>query len=374
MKVRLAKKTLEAVDVGLEHDQGKSYEQHLSTFQAVPQEIIRCQTEEEEIAESKLSALGPSSLGDPEQKNFCIRKVNLSLRNVTHRHVDAKGLRIFARGDREEANIMALLIQAGFVVMPYAVRVDGVDKQFEYRNYKDTFAAKVDAIIKLCPDWPDPEEHGILEVKTMKQKYFDRLTRNGVEIGFPDYYVQAQCYLVLFKLKYLLHVTTNKDTEELYAEIIVPDKKVLKRVNIVLKTVLNPPAKNGYERIPVRPFKTTKYPPCAWCNHKRVCWGMDLPRNHCRTCVNFRFRKGDKYNYCMLYEKQMNAKEQYWGCNNHRYNPDLLAASVTEYSLSENGAIQDMAFKFNDSPKKYSGDTNKWASKYNAERIKRNEH
>lgn len=228
--------------------------------------------------------LGASVLGQP-----CDRALAFSWLWATHGvpprgkkgedPVNAHGrmLRLWNRGHLEEGRLIALLLMIGVQVY----QQDANGKQFRIYDFGGHFAGSCDGVAVGVPDLP-PGIPCLTEYKTHKEESFDKLVSDGVKASKPEHYVQMQTYMGKLGLQYALYVASNKNTDEIYCEIVVydgaTDAAYLQRAHDIIFAVQLPNRING---------ASPSYFQCKYmCDHKAVCFHTMPPSRNCRTCAN----------------------------------------------------------------------------------------
>jgi hypothetical protein len=186
----------------------------------------------------------------------------------------ARMIRLWNRGHLEEGRFIALLLMIGVAVY----QQDENGNQFRISEFGGHFGGSGDGIALNVPDLP-PGVYCLIEAKTHGEKSFDKLKANGVEFAKPAHFVQMQKYLGGFGLLYALYIAVNKNTDELYMEIVQyngnVDAEFTRRAERIIFAT-EPPrrlvgASPGY-------FK------CRFCDHLDMCFGGAKPDVSCRTC------------------------------------------------------------------------------------------
>ena len=174
--------------------------------------IVDSKILEQYNTQEKRSYLGASSIGDE-----CIRKVQLQYMQKDQK-VSAKQIRTFDIGHCLEDLIIKWLRIAGFNLK---TRNENGD-QFGFSVADGKFAGHVDGLIYGFPEeFPDkPTGVCLLEIKTMNNKSWNDTQKRGVLVSKPVYYSQIQLYMAYLELDKCLFVALNKDTSDLYFEII----------------------------------------------------------------------------------------------------------------------------------------------------------
>ena len=207
--------------------------------------------------------LGMSGLG-----HSCPRYLWYTFRWYYKDEITKRLARLFARGHREEPEIIKELQKVGIRCSPY---------QAELIAGFGHIKGHIDGICINVPEAPKTPH--LLEFKTMNDSSFKALKKKmSVEKAKPVYYAQVQLYMYFKKLKRTLWIAANKNDDDLYVERIKLDKGkaedlIRKGESIVI-----------FEHPPERAFTTKTYYECKWCNARDVCWNDKAPERNCRTC------------------------------------------------------------------------------------------
>lgn len=179
----------------------------------------------------KRDHLGASALGEK-----CKRHVYYEFRWYDLGIKEGRILRLFDTGKREENRVIEDLRNVGFVISMTAD--NGV--QITCRDDSGHIGGSVDGIIHHIP-----EKYGIkldnnciLEIKTHSEKNFRKLKEAGIQKNFPKHYTQVQVYMGMMEIPNSLYVGVNKNTDELYFELIPYNKIEHDRAYNIAKEVV----------------------------------------------------------------------------------------------------------------------------------------
>lgn len=210
-------------------------------------------------------------LGASKINNDCKRALWYAFRWCHVEKPDARTLRLLNRGDREEANLLALLEKAGIEVL---------ETQKPFSTHCGHFGGKCDAIIKL------PESYGIAEpilasFKTIGTgKGFSALFDEGVEKAKPAHYAQECTYGMFFKIEYCAYFYANKNDDDLFVEVVklnfATGLQMSGKAEIVIRSQ-TPPEKFS---------NNPNNPTCKYCNAKNLCHENAPSVKSCRSCTN----------------------------------------------------------------------------------------
>lgn len=160
----------------------------------------------------------------------------------------------FERGHREEERILNLLHELGYEIS---------ERQKEISHFNGDFKGHIDGIIK------DEEGNSyVLEVKTMKQVYFNQVKKHGIRKVYHTYFIQIQMYMHFLNVPRGLFLILNKNDDSIYFEEIDIDSRAvegtLKRVERIICYGEEMPARLGTENnIPYE---------CKFCDFFRYCY------------------------------------------------------------------------------------------------------
>lgn len=275
-----ATKTLDAIEAAIKRDQGAAYRQHLKVL--LPQAEDAYEGEQDAFR----SHLGASQIGKP-----CSRELWYGFRWVRRPEFNGQILRLFNRGHLEEPRMVAALLTIGCEVWQF----DEQGKQFRITDHGGHFGSAIDGVVKGVPDMPDVPM--LAEFKTHNEKSFSYLKANGMQGAKPEHYVQMQQYMGDYKLTHGLYLATNKNTDELYGEIIEfdPTNYEVHR-NRAARVIFT-------NRAPQRISESAAWWQCKFCDFKDICHGTGVVEQNCRTCQYSDPRPDGKW-YCKNSERK----------------------------------------------------------------------
>lgn len=267
MAIHIAKLTFDAINASLEKDQGASYRTFLG--QVIPH--IGDAYRGEDKNPFRLH-MGASGIGKD-----CARAIWYSFRWFTRPHFEGRIIRLFNRGHLEEARFIALLLSIGVQVY----QQDEKGKQFRISDAGGHFGGSGDGVGIGIPDIP-ADMACLLEFKTHGDKSFTKLVNEGVQVSKFEHYVQMNTYMRKMNLAVALYGAVNKNTDELYLEIIpidtiVGDQFVDRAKQLVF--MQEPPKKLN---------ESPGWFACKFCDHRPVCHLKAEPERNCRTCWHSR--------------------------------------------------------------------------------------
>lgn len=195
--------------------------------------------------------------------------------NYRRKHnFDGGILRIFALGHIVEDEVARLMRLAGFRLRTH--RENG--SQFGWATATDPETGKsrmrghADGIIDDAPfALPFPL---LWECKTMKASIWTQVVKVGVEKKYPVYFGQMQTYMAYMDLKNALFTAYNKDTSELYFELVPFDQQAAQHLTDRAVRVLQTESPKELPRVTedATNFK------CKFCDFKGDCWDKPEPK------------------------------------------------------------------------------------------------
>jgi len=274
-----------------------------------PMNTIQAQIDawHETQAEPPRPHMGASTLGHP-----CDRWLWLSFRWAVQAKHPGRILRLFRRGQNEEATIVSDLRAIG-------LDVRGAGKQQARVDFGAHVSGSLDATIESgVPE--APKKRHIAEFKTHSKKSFDDLEKNGVEKSKPQHFVQMQVYMDGTGIDRGLYIAVCKDDDRIYTERVRYDEDVAKKAidrgqRIALADRMPEPLRGG----------GPSWHECKWCPAYEFCWQIKKTQNvNCRTCAHST-AKPDSTWRCERHDADgIPVEFQRQACDSHVLHPDLV--------------------------------------------------
>ena len=227
--------------------------------------LIDAALEAEHRSKPPRDYLGGSRIGEP-----CARRLAYE---VTLTPVDdgkefcGRLLRIFDAGHQFEDLTIRWLQAAGFDLRTRAR--DG--RQFGFSVAGRRLRGHIDGAIVGGPDvgitWPALFEH-----KALKQSAWTDLVKRGLRHSKPVYFAQIQLYMAYMELEVALFTAMNKDTQELYHEVVHFDPAEAQRLSDKAVDILRA---MDAEELPPRIAAASDFYLCRMCPYARRCWEGD---------------------------------------------------------------------------------------------------
>lgn len=290
----IAVKTLAAIEEAVAKDQGALYRMWLGKMMPLASDAFN--PEEEGFR----SHLGASQIGKE-----CARAVWYSFRWMTNVRFDARMVRLFNRGHLEEPRMLALMKLIGVKVHS----VDSNGKQWRIsRGHKGHGGGSMDAVLFGVPDIPD--QYMLGEFKTHNDKSFGKLKDDGLLKAKWEHYVQTQMYMDDQHLPYALYLATNKNDDDIHAEIIKADPAQAERYKqrtMMIVDATEPPPKIAKDESDWR---------CRYCDHRDLCHLGREPYRTCRSCKHAVVLDGGQWG-CSKLSKYLTKEDQLLACKDY---------------------------------------------------------
>lgn len=253
--------------------------------------------------------MGASILGHP-----CDRWLWLSFRMAVVERFPGRILRLFRRGQEEEAQVVSDLRAIGMSVQKTGTNQSRVD-------FGCHVSGSIDGIIEHgVPEAPNTKH--ILEIKTHGKKSFENLLKEGVEKSKPMHFVQMQMYMLGMDIDRALYVSICKDDDRIYTERVklnkaVAQKSVERGHRLVIADRMPPPISTD-----------PTWFECRFCAAHEFCHKTKLTKEvNCRTCANSTAREDGTW-HCEQYDVKLDFANQRQGCAAHVLHPDLVPWKV----------------------------------------------
>jgi len=264
--------------------------------------------------------LGASLIG-----HHCRRYLWLTFRWASKARFSGRMLRLFERGQREEAVFVANLRAAGVEVW----EVDENGRQYSVSTLGGHFSGSMDGVGRGFEEAPQTPH--VCEFKTHNAKSFAQLVKEGVQKAKPQHYAQMQVYMGLGGFTRAFYLAVNKDTDELYSERVEFDAAAFKGLVDKAEGIIFAPEP------PSRISQDPAWYQCRMCDMRDLCHGRAVPEVNCRTCAHATPQRDGTW-LCERHNGVLSTDEQKQGCQAHRFIPRLLEnlGTVTDASQEEN--------------------------------------
>jgi hypothetical protein len=317
--VTVAHKTLDAIEAAIRADQGAAFRQWQGKL--FPEAGDAYRGDEDGFR----THLGASILGGE-----CARHIWNSFNWVTRGDFDGRTLRLFNRGHLEEPRFVAMLMTIGCEVWQY----DEQGRQFRISWASGHAGGSGDGVGRCIPDL-DPSTAAVLEFKTHGEKSFIELAGKlnewrdhradprrfpfpgqGVRIAKFEHFVQMQTYMRKMGLTAALYMAVNKNTDDLYAEVVTLDSEFADQFIDRGEKLVH------LREAPKRISESPGFFKCRFCDDRPVCHLKAEPERNCRTC-RYSAPDADSLWRCSLHGALLDKQAQQLGCQSYNRNPTI---------------------------------------------------
>ena len=235
------------------------------------------------------------------------RASDFSTKTASH----GQKLRLFNRGHREESPIIALLKLAGFTFEPRPIGPDGFPTQHTMGWFANGhFGGSGDEICYLPAKFNVPHKV-LLEVKTSNTTEFRKLKKDRLRLHRPQHWAQVCAYGYGMKIDYVLYVSIDKNTDEVYFEFLKIDhamgKDMISKAEMIVETKIAPP----------RIAQSGAAIACQMCNFKPMCHYNEPLEKNCRSCKNATAVADGKW-HCDHWNQLIPLDALIHGCPEHK--------------------------------------------------------
>ena len=243
---------------------------------------------DEYLKDERRTHIGASDIGDK-----CSRKVWFKFRHVleekpgNQNHTPGQMRRLWKRGHKEEITLIEYLEMAGHTFLPRPIGQDGKPKQHRIEKFALGHGGGSCDELGYPPlqFWPFRDKPWLYEFKTIKQKYFTKLQKEGVARCeyTASHFDQMNMYGPEFGCEFCLYLCVNKDDDDIHWEVVclnpaIRDELKMKAHDIVTSQI--PPHKFSGT-------KTNMY--CKnLCSFIDICHHGEQVEKNCRSCASAR--------------------------------------------------------------------------------------
>jgi hypothetical protein len=181
-------------------------------------------------------------------------------------------LRIFAAGHLFEELAVRWLRLAGFELLTE----DAKGEQFGFKALGGRIAGHVDGIIQAAPLKLGMSFPALWEAKSMNNRSWKETVKKGVVLSKPLYAAQVALYQAYMEPVFsgvsqnpCLFTAVNKDTSEIYHELIPFDGALAQRMSDKAVNIIK--ATESKELLP-RSFSSKEWFECKTCPYQQKCW------------------------------------------------------------------------------------------------------
>ena len=250
--------------------------------------------------------MGCSLLG-----HACDRFLWLTFRWAVASEFPGRILRVFRRGQNEEAIIVADLRRIGIDIRQTGTSQSRV-------NLGCHVSGSIDGVIeKGVPE--APAKRHVAEFKTHSLKSFNALEKDGVMESKPRHWAQVQLYMHGTKIDRALYLAVCKDDDRIYTERIRYDKSAAE--NLIARGHRLALA----ERMPEPLSADPTWYACKYCNCHDLCHVSKMTKEvNCRTCAHVTPMPDGTWRCAYHDADGIPVDYQRTGCESHVLHPDLV--------------------------------------------------
>jgi hypothetical protein len=221
---------------------------------------------EEQKLKPKRNYLGASRLGAE-----CSRALQYEFMGRDSAH-SAKILRVFEVGHLFEELVIQWLRLTGFEILTK----DSNGNQFAFSAARGRIAGHIDGVVVAAPSALNLACPMLFEAKSMNNKSWQETVKKGIVLSKPTYAAQIALYQAYMEENFsgisqnpCLFTAVNKDTSELYHELVPFDGELAQRISDKAVNIIR--ATEARELLP-RAFASSDVYSCKFCPHKEECW------------------------------------------------------------------------------------------------------
>jgi hypothetical protein len=227
--------------------------------------LIDVALEAEHRSKPARTYLGGSRIGEPCARRLAY-EVTLTPVDVG-KDFDGARLRVFDAGHQFEDLTICWLQAAGF-----DLRTRGRDgRQYGFSIAGGRVRGHIDGVFVGGPGvgiaWPALFEH-----KALNQTSWTDLVKRGLRQSKPIYFAQCQLYMAYMELEVALLTAMNKDTQELYHEVVPFEPSEAQKLSDKAVDILRA---IEAEELPPRIAVAPDFYLCRMCPYARRCWEGD---------------------------------------------------------------------------------------------------
>ena len=247
--------------------------------------------------------MGCSALGHP-----CDRWLWLNFRWAVVEKFEGRILRLFRRGQNEEAIIVRDLRNVGIDIRSSQARV----------NFGSHVSGSLDGIVESgIPE--APSKRHVAEFKTHSKKSFDDMVKHGVEKSKPMHFIQMQVYMHGTSIDRALYVAVCKDDDRLHIE------RIRYNLDVATRAVARGQRIALADRMPEPLSADPSWYQCRFCAAHSLCHkAAPTKEANCRTCAHSTALADSTWRCERHDADNIPVDFQHTGCDDHIIHPDLV--------------------------------------------------
>jgi hypothetical protein len=262
--------------------------------------------------------LGCSVIG-----HHCERWLWLSFRWAVIEKHSGRLLRLFRRGQNEEATVIADLLAAGCTIS------HGGQHNQRRVELAPHVGGSLDGIIMSGLPGYERKQH-VLEIKTHSKKSFDALVKDGLLKSKSMHWAQCQLYMLGTGIDRALYYAVCKDDDRVYTERVRFDaaaaNDLLDKANRIVRA----------DRIPPGVSTDPSWYQCKWCPAHAQCHSKQPTQQvNCRTCAHSTAANNGALTCGRHEDNEIPVEFQKIGCEVHVLHPDMVPWMMASGSDTE---------------------------------------
>lgn len=216
--------------------------------------------------------------------------------------------RLFNRGHLEEKRFIEFLQWIGFEVH----EIDPITKkQFRISSAGGHFGGSLDGILIPPARYGTNRQPLLGEFKTHNAKSFAKLLDKKLIAAKPQHYKQMCTYGPYYECRQGLYCAVNKDTDDLYFEIVDLDYKLGQEMVKRGEDIITSPVQSPKISM-VKTFFT-----CKICHFSGICHDGEMPEKNCRSCEHSIPIDNGEW-ACKFHNVKLEYETIYKGCDSWR--------------------------------------------------------
>ena len=263
-------------------------------------------------------------------------------------------LRLFDLGNRIEDQVVDNIRDTDVISI---ASHDKDGNQFRASFFGGHFAGSCDGLLKGVFPPPSEEVVLLLEVKSANDKRFKELVKlQSYEAWSETYRWQIHAYMGALQLGLCMVVVVNKNTSEVYEEIIDFNPDLWEKAQARAWRIITSDGPNKETRMSEKDWRMKNESSL----YRDIYYGRRLPESvNCRNCVNSKplTDSNGAVWFCKRKNKSLTLQEQRDGCRDHMWIPALLNANhLPGKSTDDSMAYQVGIMEFYNSTSEVTGE------------------
>lgn len=267
-----------------------------------------------ELTEQRVEQFAVASLTNEHREHLgasiighdCARYIWFVFRWVRMSAFSGRQLRLFNRGNREEAWFIHLLRGSGWTITDTDPRTG---KQIRIVGSGDHYGGSLDSVGIPPEDFPYRQPM-LVEYKTHNDSSFRKLKKDGVVISKPQHYAQMCAYGREYGFEYAMYCAVDKDDDALHFEFVKLDYRHADDLSRKADEII-------LSRTPPQPIALQpEHYDCKFCPFTGICFRHEAVDKNCRSCLYSRPADGAQW-FCEVHQQNIPKDFIPIGCDKH---------------------------------------------------------